>query len=82
MESPSIMSIPLVWAHGNYYSPSFTITFHLAVLTFPAAAEMKRNDKITELLQQRQEKDIRELNKVGHCQGPLLDSFKKCTVHN
>ena len=33
---------------------------------FPAAAEMKRNDKITELLQERQEKDVRELNKVSH----------------
>ena len=55
---------------------SFTVTCHLVVIIlclFPAAAEMKRNDKITELLQQRQEKDIRELNKVGHCPGPLLD---------
>ena len=61
---------------GHMEITSFTVTRHLVVLIlflFPAAAEMKRNDKITELLQQRQEKDIRELNKVSHCLGPLLD---------
>ena len=30
-----------------------------------AAAEMTRNDKITELLQQRQDKDVRELARVS-----------------
>ena len=31
----------------------------------PSAAEMIRHDKVVELLQQRQEKDIRQLNEVG-----------------
>lgn len=34
---------------------------------FFAAQEMIRHDKVVELLQQRQEKDLKQLNKVSVC---------------
>ena len=37
------------------------------ILSFFAAQEMIRHDKVVELLQQRQEKDLKQLNKVSVC---------------
>ena len=46
------------------------VTLSLSIVF--VASEMKRNDMISQLLQQRQEKDIAQLNKV--CPTPTLAS--------